>query len=152
MATVNIAYASSASITITAPGASASRESTAVDNGTNKYDDALVSVRFTSGTVGGNKQMIVYLYGSEDGTNYESNVTGSDAAITPRSPESLVVGAVIPTPTSSVAYKKTLSVAQFFGGVLPRKWGIVLTDDGAGATGGVSSLSASYTGITYTVA
>lgn len=151
MATVNLSYAVSASITLTAPAAGAAREGNVIDNGTNKYEDALVSVRFTSGTIGGNKQLVVYCYGSEDGTNYESVVTGLDAAITLRSPESLQVAAVVPTPTSTVSYKKTFTIAQFFGGVLPRKWGLVLNDDGAGTTGGITALSISYTGVTHTV-
>jgi hypothetical protein len=149
MATVNVAYAASASITLTAPATGTARECTAVDNTTNKYDDALVRVNFTAGTVSGNKQVVIYAYGSEDGTNYESVVTGTDANITLRSPESLPVMKVIPVPTSSVGYKVTFNVAQCYGGVLPRKWGLVFLDDTAG---GVSSLAVSYTGITYTVA
>jgi subtilisin-like proprotein convertase family protein len=153
MATVKIAYAGTTTITLTAPSASASREGTALDNTSFLYDDALCRVVFTAGTVGGNKQLIVYAYGSNDnGTTYESVVTGTDAAITLRSPESLPLACVIPTPTSSVAYKKTFSIAQLYGGILPTKWGLVIQDDGAGNTGGISALTVAYNGITYTVA
>jgi hypothetical protein len=69
-----------ASITLTLPASGASRESTAIDNTTNKYVDALVHVKFTAGTVATNKQALVWVYGSEDGTNYDGAATGTDAA------------------------------------------------------------------------
>lgn len=149
MATVNIAYASSASITLTLPADGAARESTALDNTTNKYEDALVHVKFTAGTVTGNKIVYIHAYGSEDGTNYDTVATGTDAAITLRSPESIPLAAIIPTPSSNVAYQKTFSIAQLFGGVLPRKWGLIFQADGCGTA---TSGSFTYTGITRTVA
>jgi hypothetical protein len=145
VSTINkILYATSTSITLTAPGTGAARESNSVDNGTNRYDDVLVRIAFTAGTVSANKQAVVYVWGSEDGTNFESVVTGSDAAITLRNPESMR-SIVIPCPTSSVAYKKTFNLLDVFSSV-PRKWGLVFLDD---TLGGVASLAVSYTGISF---
>lgn len=149
MVETKIKYATSASITLTLPGDGAARESTAIDNSTNLYDDALVHVKFSTGTVTGNKMAYIWVYASEDGTNYDSVATGSDAAITLRSPESLQLAYAIPVPTSSVAYQVTFSTARLFGGVLPRKWGIIFQADGTGTS---TSGSFTYTGITYTSA
>lgn len=146
MTTATINYAASAALTLTLPASGASRESTAIDNTTNKYVDAIVHVKFTAGTVATNKQALVWVYGSEDGSNYDGVCTGTDAAITLRVPDSLALGCVIPTPTSSVIYQKTFSVAQLFGGSLPRKWGLVFQSDG---TGTPASGSFTYTGIKY---
>jgi hypothetical protein len=146
MTTATISYAASASITLTLPASGAARESTAIDNTTNKYVDALVHVKFTAGTVATNKQALVWVYSSEDGTNYDGAATGTDAAYTMRVPDAFALGAVIPTPTNSVVYQKTFAVAQLFGGVLPRKWGLVFQSDG---TGTPASGSFSYTGIKY---
>jgi hypothetical protein len=146
MTTATISYGTSTAMTLTLPASGAARESTAVDNTTNKFDDALVHVKFTAGTVATNKQALVWVYGSEDGTNYDGVCTGTDAAYTMRVPDSLALGAVIPTPTNSVVYQKTFSIAALFGGVMPRKWGLVFQSDG---TGTPASGSFTYTGIKY---
>jgi hypothetical protein len=93
MTTATISYAASASITLTLPASGAARESTAIDNTTNKYVDALVHVKFTAGTVATNKQALIWVYGSEDGTNFDGAATGSDAAYTMRVPDSFALGA-----------------------------------------------------------
>jgi hypothetical protein len=148
MANVKTEYTSIGTMTLTAPGSGNARESTAVDNTSGKYIDVLIRQKFVAGTVSGNKQVVIYATGSEDGTNYESIATGSDAAITLRSPESLAVAKVIPVPTSSVTYQVTYSLAQCWGGVLPRKFNVVFVDDTAG---GVSALTSEATGVYYTV-
>lgn len=118
------------------------------------FVDALVSVtaKLATGTPAGDKALYVYAYGSEDGTNYGDNATGTDAAITLRSPTNLRVVGVISAPDSGgLTYKgQPMSVAAAFGGVLPRKWGIVLlnaTGVALSATGGDHSVK--FTGITY---
>ena len=157
MAVTKITYANSAAITITlnslAHSATAGRESTAIDNSTNVYDDAFVTVICVTDatTIAADQAVYVYAYASEDGTNYTDNATGTDAGITLRSPTNLVLLGVIATPTASATYKKTFTVAPAFGGILPRKWGIVVRPYAAASSGLASSgNSASYTGITYT--
>lgn len=157
MAERKIKYATSTGITCTLASLanSSARESTVVDNGTNLYLDALVTVAVTLGATApsGDKQVVVYLYASEDGTNYTDNATGSDAAITLRSPTNLVKAMVLHTPTASLAYKGVFSVAQFFGGVLPRKWGIVVRNNSGSAFSATEGDHVkSYSGVTETVA
>lgn len=121
-----------------------------MDNGTNKYLDALVEVIFelATGTPASDKAVYIYAYGSEDGTDFTDNATGTDAALTLRSPTNLRLIGVINTPDAGgLAYKWVGTVAQAFGGILPRKWGLVV-DNKTGVAAETTGCSASYTGIT----
>lgn len=134
MSDVKIEYQSSQNFTLTlaslASSATGGRESTAVDNTTNKFLDAIcqVSCKLQTGTPGNDKAIYIYAYGSVDGTNYTDNATGSDAAITLRDPTNLRLVGTIPVPDSGgLTYEsQPFSVAQAFGGILPPKWGIVV--------------------------
>lgn len=131
MADIKTTYATPASITCTLASLSSgsARECTAVDNTTNLYLDAMVNIAVAvgAGTIAGDKSVYVWFYGSADGTDYTDNATGSDAAVTMRSPSNLRGPFVISTPTQSITYKACIgSVASFFGGVLPQKWGFVV--------------------------
>jgi hypothetical protein len=153
--TDKIAYAASASITCTfgalANSATVGRCSTAIDNTSNLYDDALVTVSLESGlSVANDKTVYVYLYGSEDGSNYEeeeSTAPTPDGSYTINSPTIFRGPVAIPVATASMTYNKIFSVASMFGGVMPRKWGIIVVNY-SGAT--LQAGSATYTGITYT--
>lgn len=152
MADIKLAFGTSTAITITlgslASSATAGRESTVVDNSANKFMDALVyiTVNIGAGTPANDKCAYVYVYGSEDGTNYTDNATGSDAAITLNNPTNLKLVAVISMPTASLTYKVVFSVASAFGGVLPRKWGIVVVNF-CGIALAANNNAASYSGI-----
>jgi hypothetical protein len=134
MADIKLAYATSANLTCSlaslASSATAGRESTAIDNSSNLYIDALVQlkIQLQTGTPANDKAIYVYAYGSEDGTTYTDNATGSDAAITLRDPSNMRLIGVIPCPDSGgVVYEsQPMSVAAAFGGILPREWGIVV--------------------------
>lgn len=146
---LKVTYASSASITITlnSLGSASARESTAIDNGTNLYLDAHVRVSVSVGSVSGSPQVLVYTYGSEDGSTFPDPATGSDAAITLENPTVMRLAGVIPTPTSSKVYESdVISIARLYGGVLPRKWGLVVVNTTGAALAG-SNNSASFTGI-----
>lgn len=154
--TDKINYGTSTAITITLNSLSSSstvgRQATVIDNGTNLFDDALVTVIITTGTVSSSTGVNTYLSGSEDGTNYDqdSAVMGaSDAGYTIDSPTSLALMGIHPAGTSSKVYNKTMPVALLKGGIMPRKWTIVVTNTTGGALAG-SGNSATYTGITYT--
>lgn len=159
MADIKQAWSTSAALTITlttlAHSTSAGRESTAVDNSTNKYIDAMltVSVKITTGTSAADKAVYVYVYGSEDGTNYDTNATGSDAAITLESPTNLRLLDVISVNTTAgnATWKKVIgSVASAFGGQLPRKWGIVILNTTSLAfTATSANHSVTYSGMYY---
>lgn len=159
MAIVNIAYASSASLTHTLASLAnaAARESTAIDNTSNLYDDVMLyyAIKLATGTPASNLCINLYLYASVDGTNYTDNATGTDAALTMRSPTNLKLAAVINTPTSgALTYKATIpSVATVFGGVIPPKWGVVVentTNLALDSTEG--NHTKTYRGITWTIA
>jgi hypothetical protein len=107
------------------------RESTAVDNGAGLFLDALVFLLVEVGTLSGNKQVLLYAYGTADGgTNYTEGCTGSDAAHTRQDPTILRPLAIIATPTNSVIYRAgPFSIAAAFGGIMPEKWGIVVFND-----------------------
>ena len=160
MASVKLVYGTTTAITITlaslATSATAGRESTAVDNGTNLFLDALVTVILTiaTGSIANDKAAYVWAYGSEDNTTFTGNVTGTDAAITLDDPTPLKLVQVIPMPTAGTSdktYKAVFSIAQAFGGVLPRKWGIVVRNY-CGINLEAHDCSASYSGIYETVA
>lgn len=157
MATVStITYGTSTAITCTinslAASATVGRQCTVVDNTTNKYDDALLSIIITTGTVATPVAVWVYLFGSEDGTNFDQDdaVTGGgDNTYTINASSNLRGPVSISAPTSSKVYNKVIPIAAFFGGVMPRKWGFVIINNTGGALAG-SGNSASYTGITET--
>lgn len=157
MADIKKAYGTSTAITITltslAHSENAGRESTAVDNGTNKFIDALVQVKvkLAAGTPSGDRAVYVYAYGSEDGTTYTDNATGSDADITLTDPRNMKVIGVIYCPAAgALTYEsQPMSVAKAFDWSLPRKWGIVVRNHTNVALDTTGS-SASYSGDYYT--
>jgi len=156
MADLKQAFGASTAITITlASLASASaRQSAVVDNASNLFLDVMVnlSVKLASGSPGGERTVYVYVYGSEDGTSYTDNATGSDAAITMRSPTNLRPLGIINTPDSgALTYKSgPMSVAAAFGGVIPRKWGIVVVNNtGLALSATEGDHAKTYTGVYY---
>lgn len=132
MAVANITYSTSSGITISLAslGNNAARESAFIDNSSNLYLDAMVqlSIALQAGTPSNDQLINVWFYGSENGSNYTDNATGSNAAITLRNPTNLRGPFIISTPTAGgLTYRAVIgSVAAYFGGVLPRRWGIVV--------------------------
>lgn len=158
MAVTKITYATSTDLVLTAAAtlassATAGAESTAIDNTTNLYDDAMVYLSFVipnSGTISGDQCFYVFAYGSEDATNYEDIITGSTAAITLKSEGNLHFLGAIPCTSINQTLKHTFgSIALAFGGNLPRKWGIYVRNYCGVAP---TSETSTYTGITYTTA
>lgn len=158
MATVKAAYAANAAITCTlnslASSQTVGRASTAVDNSSNLYLDAQVSLilALASGTPANDTATYVYAYGTTDGTNYTEGVTGTDAGFTIHNPTELPLIGIVPMPTGAVTYYAgPFSVAQAFGGMLPQKWGIVVVNY-SGLAYGASGCSANFNGLNATVA
>src|SRR5215831_4194190 len=131
-ANVKEAFGTSTSITcnIASLANGSGRECTAVDNSSNLYMDAFLRlhIKLQTGTPSGDKAIWVYAYGSEDGTNYTDNATGSDAALTFRVPSNLKPLALIAMPDSgALTYKShPIAMAAAFNGILPRKWGFAI--------------------------
>jgi hypothetical protein len=144
-------YSTSAAITISinSLGNGSARGSAAIDNGTNGYVDAIcrVSVSVTTG-VTNDRQVLVYAYGSEDGTIYPDTVSGTDASVVLEAPSVLQVAYAIPTPTGGKVYESdAFSIARLYGGSMPRHWGLVVHNASGDALASTGN-SATYTGIT----
>lgn len=150
MATTKTSYGSATAVTITVNSLAngSARESTAIDNTSNVYLDAMlyVALKLTAGSPSGG--LDVYLYGSADGTNYDDNATGSDAAITLRTnPNFMLLGRIQTATAGALTWKKSfMSIAAAFGGVLPRKWGVIIVNNSGFALDS-SGNSITYSGI-----
>lgn len=143
--------------TLASLASAAARESTVVDNSTDLFVDALVYVaaRLAAGSPTGQKALNVYVYATVDAASpkYPDVVTGADAAITLTSPTNLKLLGSIQAPASGgLTYKGSpWSVAQAFGGVLPKKWGIVIENQtGLALTGTEGDHTKTYQGVYLT--
>lgn len=169
MATQNVAYSANTTITISLASIATSAtfvagaESNEIDNTSNKYDDALVAGKITVGTTPtANTNILIYVWGAftSAATTALDVLDGADSVETITSAgvrNGLVkLGAVldVDTNTSNRVYNfAPFSVAQLFGGVMPKFWGLFVTHNTAvnlHATGGNHVIE--YVGVTYTVA
>ncbi len=138
-ATIKTQYGAEAqaiTITLASLGVTGVRESNAVDNRTDLFLDALVTVKIDladGGTLGADKRVYVYAAGVVDQATplWPDRVTGSDAAITLDSPTNLKLIGVIEvgsyvTVTKTQFTMEPASIAQAFGGILPEKWSIIV--------------------------
>jgi hypothetical protein len=156
MADIKSKYGTSGqSLTITINGLAndAKRESTAVDNSTSCFLDALVQVRIATNTATastGDKSVYVYAYGSADGgTSCSGNASGTDAAFgtDPQQLNNCRLIGMVYAPTQNTIYESDLmSIASAFGGALPSRWGIIVHNK-TGQTLKSSDCSALYQGI-----
>lgn len=104
----------------------AGRAGTAVSHEDGEID-SVVGGKVTTGTSPtASRQIEVWAYGSYDGTSYSGGATGSDANLTPQEKTLLRLLTIIPTVnTSDKTYTwGPFSMAQAFGGSLPRKTGV----------------------------
>ena len=114
----------------------AGRNSTAIDNSSNRYMDYQLTAKVTTGTTPTiDREIRVYSYQAlnADGTPaYPDTVTGSDAAVTLTSAYTLdggfvFMGASSNSASSNVGYPiKCLSLAQAYG-LAPKRWGVYVT-------------------------
>ena len=158
--TDKISYATSTTITCTlaslASSATVGRSCTAVDNTSNLYDDALVtlSIKTGVGSPANDKAVYIYVSGTEDGNNFEleeSNGVSTDTSYTINSPTIFKGPIVIPVLTAAKTYTRVFSLAQFFNGVMPRKWTLIIVNySGQSLDATEGNHTKSYTGITYT--
>ncbi|HEY6924757.1 MAG TPA: hypothetical protein VI653_14885 [Steroidobacteraceae bacterium] len=159
MATQTISYGTKTDLTWTpASLANGSYDfSAAIDNSTDLAVDGLVSGKITTGTspTTGNT-ITLYLYGEDGNGQYTAGLSGSDGG-TPGAGEQtqLPILTVIPVDsTSNHTYEYgPIAVAQFFGGILPRKWGVgCLNSTGVALNATAGNHVCSYQTVKYTVA
>ena len=129
------------------------RASTAVDNSTNCFLDALVQLIITPSATApaGDKNLLIYAYGSVDGgTTYSGAATGTDAAyggVAGQLIDNCILIGIISVDAASEAFESnTFGVANAFGGKLPGHWGIIVKNQ-YGGTLHTSGCSAKYQGI-----
>lgn len=121
-------------ITLNTLGSGSSRESNVVDNTVKLYRDVLVMFKMKNHATlapTGDKAVYVYCYGTVDAAAplYPDQVTGADAAITPDSPTHLKpLGSLLFTAAAQTKKAGPWSIAAAFGGRMPEKWGIVVTN------------------------
>ncbi len=126
-------YGSSTSITNTslttlASSATAGWQSNAIDNSSDLALGVVISVSVTlnSGSPGSDKTVYVYVYESEDGTNYTDNATGSVGTLTRLDPTNMKLLGTIACPNSgSLTYKQIFFYAP---PIMPRKWGLFINN------------------------
>lgn len=156
-----LTYSAASSITVTLASlasAGSARECTVVTNTATRYDDAFVTMTVTvqTGTApSGEKALYIWFYSAGTGTDYTSPCTGSDATIALTSPNNLFGPAVMTFQSSAAGLNSVNmvipSVSNYFGGVLPAKWGLVFQN----STGMILSATAgnhaiAYVGVTFT--
>lgn len=168
MATVNIAYRASSTITIapenvaSSSGFTAGVESGVYDNTTNKDVDVLVAGVWTSGTTPTvSTQVLVYVFAIRDDTpTYPDVMDGTSSAETVTSAGvgrgflKLAAVADVDSTTSNRAYDLgPFSVAQLFGGICPPKFGLFITHNtGVNSNSTAGNHVWKATGVNYTVA
>lgn len=166
MATASANYAAAATVTITPTSLADGgyRESTVVDNTTNKYLDAFVGGKIQIGAVAADGTIAIYAYGTYDGTEYTAGLTGSDGTVTWGTTGTTGVVGYLNLPLLGVVSVGTtddnddvrwgpFSVASAFGACLPSKWGIVIknsTGTALHATG--TNNEAQFVGVKYDIA
>lgn len=169
MATATINYSSNTAITMDLANLASSttfvagRESSQIDNTTNKYIDAIVSGTISVGTTPtANTQINVYVWGADtslattaldvlDGTDSAETLTNTGILYALKLGTSITV----PAATSDVVYPiLPFSVAARFGGVLPKFWGLFVSHNTVAAlrNTAVNTNSLEYVGIKYDVA
>lgn len=141
-------------ITLASLASGSARQSANVDNSATLFVDALVdvAVKLAAGSPSGDRAVYLFVYGSEDGSTYGDNATGADAALTMRVPTNLRPLGIINTPDAGgLTYRSgPLSVAAAFGGLLPRRWGIVVQNaSGLALTATGGDHEATFSGFTY---
>lgn len=138
------------------------RSSAQVDNTTSKFLDAIVQGRVTTQTpTGATGQILVYVWGSDTAPSTTSfqGITGSDSDVTINSVGvrdavfRLGAAVAVDTTTANRTYNiAPFSVATLFGGVMPRFWGLWVTQNtGAALNATAANHEFTYVGIKYDV-
>lgn len=169
MATSTVNYSANTAITMdlanlaTSSTFLAGRESSQIDNTSNKFVDALVSGTVSVGTTPTANTVIgIYVWGADTSlaTTALDVLDGTDSAETLTNAgilAALKLGAsiAVPAATSDVQYiVLPFSVAALFGGVMPKFWGLFVSHNTAVnlRNNAVNTNSFEYVGIKYDIA
>jgi hypothetical protein len=166
MAESKIKYATPATITMGLASLAASttltvgRQSVEQSNTSTNYVDVLVQGRFRTGaTVAVGNPLAVYVWGSDTAPSATAidGISGADAAVTLTNAgtrDALVKLAAGWTATATTANQNywvgPFSVAQLFGGSMPRFWGLIVTHNmGSSLNASDNTDQFTFTGVTY---
>ena len=124
------AFTGPTTLTFTLNGLSngATRYSTVVsstDTATHFLDAIVVASCFIATAPTSDQAVHFYAYGTVDGSNYTDAVDGTDNNLTTGARNSRSLGILSMTSPNVVARGGPWSIAQAFGGVLPRSWGVI---------------------------
>jgi hypothetical protein len=140
----------SLTISLNSLASNAARQSTEVDNSSNLFLDALLSVVLVSASssVSSTGVANIFAFGTADGgTNRTEGAGASDASITLADPSNLLFVGSVSIVANSTTYKAgPFSIAKAFGGVLPERWGVVI-ENRSGTALNSSGHSAYYQGV-----
>lgn len=169
MAVASISYSANQTITMDLSGLASSstyvagRESSQIDNTTNKYIDAIVRGNISVGTNPTvNGSIAVFVWGQDDSlaTKPIDVLDGTDSAETFTnvgvlySSLKLAATATVTVGTTDVQMPiSSFSVASLFGGILPKFWGLFVTHNTGAAlrANAVNTNSFSFVGIKYDI-
>lgn len=148
LTTVTMTLASLASDTNLVAG----RESNSVDNSSDLAVDSLVMGQVKLGTTPTASRVVEIWAIGQDGTDIAGGATGLDANLTPQNKQLFSLLTIINTnsTTGQVYNWGPYSIAQAFGGTMPKKWSLyIVQNTGANfdATGG--NFFVKYTPIQY---
>lgn len=137
-----LGYASTTNfaITLASLGNGSARESVAVVAvvGGTGYDDYMLqlSLGITTPTSSSDKAAYIWFAGSADGTNFPDPCLGTNAAVTIGTNHNLAGPYTVAINVGTNQYDVCIpSVAQYFGGVMPKKFSIIVENQAGGAFG-----------------
>src|SRR5580700_9781428 len=139
----------SVTCTITGLASGSQRASTAVDNTSNTFIDALAAVKIktAASSTSSTGYVDVYAFGTSDGgSDYSGGASGTDGAYSGQLSALFKLGRIAAVANSTTYVGGPWSVAAAFGGTLPDHWGIAV-DNESGATLDASVGSAWYQGV-----
>jgi hypothetical protein len=158
MATTTTVYGTNTALTITLTSLAntSARQSTARDNSTTNVLDDLVGGHITPGaTIAAPASVNIYVLAlTDDGTRFGANGTGADGAFTmPTYKGNMRLALVVPINAASTAeYFEPFSVANLFGGILPKKYALVVENVTGGTLDATSGGTIYYQPITLQTA
>ena len=124
-------------ITLASLANNGARQATVVDNTSDLFLDVLLMLKVKSGASGvsATGYVEIFAYGTvDDGTTYSEGATGADGAITLTSvPNVRLIGIINVVANATTYMGGPFSVAAPFGGVLPKKWGIIVRNKSGAA-------------------
>lgn len=151
MTTTKISYAAATTIPCTIAGKTSGQgeRSSSIDNSSTLYDDAIVHISVTPGTLGTNPYISVFVYVSgDDGTTFETQ-GNTDAAYNTLTGSEHLIGTIVPAASTTQCTGVFSVIAAL--GYMPRNWGIIIWQNACGTLSATEGNHIKkFQGVTYT--